>query len=173
VSDPASPPPGVKLGDGTMLVPGTRGSVRLAEARTRWWNGRLWERTATSTPWTAHFDATGQQWWDGVAWQPKRRVLPWHRRPTQVTVLQCVLPLLVLVVLLVAGAPPILALLLMVIVHCTTFFTLVATSKVLSGRVRGALFFGVIGMVVLGVLAVWHRLTGGSNEVRTPAPAQA
>ncbi|HEY6378444.1 MAG TPA: hypothetical protein VI316_04605, partial [Candidatus Dormibacteraeota bacterium] len=88
-------------------------------------------------------------------------------------VLQCAAPLLVLVGLLVAGAPPVLALLLMVIVHCATYFVFVATSKVLSGRVRSALFFGVIGMAVLGVLAVWHRLTGGSNEVRTPAPAQA
>jgi hypothetical protein len=174
VTNVATPPLGVKLGDGTLSVPGTHGHVRLSESRTRWWNGRIWERTAESTPWTAHFDPTGQKWWDGVAWQPTRRVLPWLRRPMQLTVLQCVAPLLVLVVLLVVGAPGLVALLMMVVAHCALYFSFVATSKVLAGRVRTALFFGVIGMAVLGVIALWHRFTGGgATEVRAAAPVQA
>ena len=173
MSDQRTLPPGVKLRDGTMLVQGARGHVRLSESRTRWWNGRLWERTAESTPWTAQFDQTGQQWWDGVGWQPTRRVLPWLRRPTQLIALQCAAPLLVLFVLLGIGAAGLIALILMATTHCALYFSLVASSKVLSGRVRGALFFGVIGMAVLGAIALWHRFTGGSREQREPAPAQA
>lgn len=173
MSDPRTLPLGAKLGDGTMLVQGARGHVRLSESRTRWWNGRLWERTAESTPWTAQFDQTGQQWWDGVGWQPTRRVLPWLRRPTQLIVLQCAVPLLVLFVLLGIGAAGLISVILMVVVHCTLYFSLVAGSKVLAGRVRSALFFGVFGMAILGAIALWHRFTGGTSEQKAPAPAQA
>jgi hypothetical protein len=82
-------------------------------------------------------------------------------------------PLLVLVAMLSIGAAPFVALVTMAVVHLALYFSLVATSKVLAGKVRTALFFGVIGMAVLGAIALWRRFTGGSNGARTPAPAQA
>lgn len=185
MSDPAANPPApatpepdaavrgaaasaVPLGDGTVLVLGPHGTVRLSESRTRWWNGRLWERTAESTPWAAAIDETGTKWWDGVSWQPRRKSLARWRHPRPLAVLQCAVPVLVAVLLAIAGAGSGLGFLGVVVVHLGMYFSLVTPSRVLAGRVKNALFLGVFGMAIVGVMDLWRRLTAGTPEVRPP-----
>ncbi len=166
----SQPPAAVVLGDGTVSVTGARHPLRLSETRTRWWNGRIWERTADTTPWNAIFDGSRERWWDGADWQPVRKVLPWLLRPLQLVVLQLVVPFLWLPVLVGLGAGPGVSFMLITITNFAIYFALVVPSKVLTTRVRSALFFGAIGMLALGAWDLWQRATRGAADVRPAKP---
>lgn len=68
----------VSLNDGTAVVGGERGEVRLSSARTRWWNGIVWQPTSTSTPPAALRNQAGTEWWDGEEWRPVTNVRAWY-----------------------------------------------------------------------------------------------
>src|SRR5690349_11209119 len=77
-------PRSVDLGDGTIVLR-DRGEIRLNAARTRWWNGRIWESVEDSTPPNARVDEAGERWWDGTEWRAKAAMpAPWERREVAV-----------------------------------------------------------------------------------------
>lgn len=159
----ATPGPGVNLGDGTVQVPARRGQLRLSETRTRWWNGRVWEPIAASTPWDAILGEGGTTWWDGQSWQPVRKRLAWVLRPLQLSVLQLAVPVVVLILLEILGGPAVIAFL---IVHLGIYFGATASSRALSGEVRGAYFLSLVGLAGLGLMRLWRRVVGGDREIR-------
>lgn len=159
----AAPGPAVNLGDGTLLVPATRGHIRLSETRTRWWNGRVWEPVAQSTPWDAIVGDDGSTWWDGESWQPMHKRLAWLLRPLQLSVLQLGVPVALLLVLEIIGGPAVVAFL---IVHLGVYFGATISSRALSSELRGAYFFSLAGLAGLGLVRLWRRVFGGDQEVR-------
>ena len=150
-------PKAVDLGDGTMLVHGRRGEVRLSRDRSRWWNGRAWQPVAASTPWNAHFDADGKRWWDGVEWRQREATAPiWMRRPALMVAGG---NWLVWVVLLAAGVVPIVCVALLVVVGIPGI-VLTLTSKVLRGGEKGLFLLSVVGLAILWVRGVMARRGG-------------
>jgi hypothetical protein len=99
----SEPPPLRPVGDGTAVVAGHRGEVRLSRDRTRWWNGVMWEVTATSTPSDALRDADGRRWWDGAEWRPVTKVRPWYATPAVLMALHGVPFVLIVLGLAVGG----------------------------------------------------------------------
>ena len=166
---PAAPQPGRRLDDGTVEVAGSRGTLRLSDSRTRWWNGRIWERTADSTPWRALLDADRKRWWDGTEWQPVRRVLPVWRRPVPLVTLQLGLPLLLLAGATATGYAG-LGVALFLLTHAVVFGSLVASSKVLGFGARLVCAFSLAGVAGLGLSLLWLRVTGGEPELRSIRP---
>ena len=154
----AAPAAAVDLGDGTLLVPGRRGEVRLSRDRARWWNGRAWQRVDESTPWNAHFDADGQRWWDGVEWRARGATAPlWMRRPALMVAGG---NWLLWVVLLAAGLlPPIVGAGLLVVVGIPGV-VLTLTAKVLRGGEKALFVLSVVGLAILWVRRFLARRGG-------------
>ena len=155
----------VVLGDGTAVVAGRRGEIRLSQDRKRWWNGVLWEAVATSTPPEALRNQAGTEWWDGEAWRPLAAVRGWYEAPIAVVAFHAI-PLALIIPAVVAGGIGYWAL---AVIAYVAWAVVVARSRLLTARAKGLYLFSIPGIGLETLLSQRQRRSRDSRVATSAA----